>query len=352
MSPDQVRGRDALVDDLVERVSQHRMAALLGPRRFGKTSVLGKVAEVCAESGASVVWVDLYETSSHADLVVRLGAALAAARGPARSTFASTAATVSLNLGLLTVEFARKPSRRPDAQSLLHVVLDTLVAGALKHPTIVVIDEFASIGNVTGAAGLLRTKLQHHVQDIGVLFAGSEPTTMTAMFADPAMPFYNQADLVPIEGFTLAELTDIVAEGFVSTGRDAGGLASSLFGFTAGHPYRSMQLADAVWQRVDEGATCGSEEWSQALAAVRAGSAAAHDALFAAFDANEQTVLRAIAGGRGLYGSTLELLGASSGAVTAAHERLRASGTVAGTTSELRIVDPLFADWVQRRFDL
>ena len=48
----------------------------------------------------------------------------------------------------------------------------------------------------TAAAGLLRTKLQHHYQEIGLVFAGSQLSLMRAMFTDVARPFYGQAELV------------------------------------------------------------------------------------------------------------------------------------------------------------
>ena len=54
LRPEQVHGRDELVSDLVERVTMRRVTALLGPRRYGKTSVLGKVASVVEAAGTSI----------------------------------------------------------------------------------------------------------------------------------------------------------------------------------------------------------------------------------------------------------------------------------------------------------
>ncbi len=122
-------------------------------------------------------------------------------------------------------------------------------------PTVIVVDEFTGLTGVSGATGLLRTKLQHHVQDIGLLFAGSEPTAMAAMFADGSQPFYGQADVVEIQPFSTAELRTIVVDGFAATDRDAGDLPAQLARFTGGHPYRAMQLADAAWRLALPGAT-------------------------------------------------------------------------------------------------
>src|SRR5438105_2692930 len=123
LAAEQVRGRDELVLDLLERVSERRVTALIGPRRYGKASVL--------------------------------------ARGP-------------------------------------------------------------------GAAGLLRTKLQHHFQTIGLLFAGSQPSLMRTLFTERTEPFYAQADLVPIGPLPATAVEAIVGDGFGATGRDSGTLAASI----------------------------------------------------------------------------------------------------------------------------
>ena len=69
--------------------------------------------------------------------------------------------------GLLKVGLARRGSR-PEPEVLLHSRLDLLVDAALEHPTVLFIDEFSDIRRVSGFAGLLRTRLQHHFQDIGL----------------------------------------------------------------------------------------------------------------------------------------------------------------------------------------
>jgi hypothetical protein len=343
LAPDRVGGRDALIADLVERVTARRVTALLGPRRFGKTSVLGAVAATLEAAGTSVVHLDLYETRSSADLVVRLDRALAATQGRMGSHLARLAVGSSINLGVLKMEFTRPPAQRPDADASLDLLLDLLVDAASDEPTLLVIDEFTGINGVAGAAGLLRTKLQHHVQEIGVLFAGSEPSAMAAMFTERSQPFYAQADIIEIAPFTLAELTEIIDEGFESTGRRAGNLAGLVHHATGGHPYRAMQLADAAWVRTEPGAS-GQPAWSDARHAVLRSIGPGLEVLFSTFSHAEQVVLRALATGRPLFGGTLELFGASSGSVQAARDRLVADGTL---TRDLAIVDPLLSDWIR-----
>lgn len=352
LSAEQVRGRAALVDDLIERVTARRVTALLGPRRFGKTSVLRKVAAVCEEAGTSIVWLDLYETSSTADFAIRVDAALAASRGAVRHRFGELAATAQLNLGMFKVEFSRPPSQRPIADAALHVALDILIDGALSQPTVLIIDEFTGIADVRGAAGMLRTKLQHHVQEIGVLFAGSQPSLMSAMFTEQSMPFYGQADLIRILPFYPVELADIVSHGFDHTGRSAGPLPGLIHAVTHGHPYRSMQLADAAWLRTPTGETCDNEIWMSALSHVQDSNDVINETMYASCSQPEQGVLRAIASSRPLYGATLDLYGVSAGGMAAARNRLTANGIIESENATISIVDPLLAGWIRRRFDV
>src|SRR5690606_19328266 len=119
---------------------------------------------------------------------------------------------------------------------------------AERHDLIVVFDEFSGIADVESGAGLLRTELQHHYQELGIIFAGSQPSTMRTLFADQAEPFFAQADLVEIGPLADEDVAAIVEDGFERTGRRTGGVTSRLVATAEGHPQRAMQLADALWR--------------------------------------------------------------------------------------------------------
>jgi hypothetical protein len=348
LQPDQVRGRDDLIAELIERLTERRVTALVGPRRYGKTSVLRRVAaDLAAE--VSVIWIDLYEVTSESDLAVRLDTALHGAVGPVRGRLARIAASAELDLGVLKLRLARRRSERPDPAATLHILLDTLVAAVLDHPSLVVIDEFPGIVRVEGAAGLLRTKLQHHFQELGLVFAGSQPSLMRTMFTETTMPFYAQADLVAVAPFSLAAITDIVETGFSATGRDPGDLAARIHTFTGGHPHRSMQLADAAWRHTDPATPYRAETWESAIESVRADTELANESVFSRFSNSEKTVLRLVASEHGLFGAASELLGLSSGQAQNARDALVAAGDLTVNEQRTSIVDPVLADWVRRR---
>jgi hypothetical protein len=229
-------------------------------------------------------------------------------------------------------------------------LLDTMVAAGRATPTVIVIDEFPGIDRVDGAAGRLRTKLQHHFQEIGLVFAGSQPSLMRAMFSERSRPFYAQADLVEIGPFTAAAVADIVRNGFRSTGREPGDAPGRVFDFTGGHPYRTMQLADASWRAVGNGGTATPQNWAAALALLRDETHLACEAVFSSLSAAEQATMRLLAHGDPLFGTMAETLGLSTGSARHATDSLVAAGDVVESDGQRSIVDPVLADWIRRRF--
>jgi hypothetical protein len=348
LEPAEVQGRDDLIGDLVARVTERRVTALLGPRRYGKTSVLRRVAAELSE--VTTVWVDLYEVTSTADLAVRFDDALAATTGRFAAAARTFAAGVAVNLGVVKVELAGPARARPDPVLAFRSRLDVLVAAATREATLLVVDEFSSIGRVAGATGALRTALQHHYRDLGIAFAGSYPSMMRSLFTAREEPFFGQADLVEIGPLSPAALESIVADGFDATGRHAGQLAGLISAFTAGHPQRTMQLADACWRRTDPGATAGAEVWASALDDVRRATADGLERLYSSFERGERDVLRSVARSGSIYGAQADLLDLSAGTATHARKTLLDAGDLADTERGLVVVDPLLADWLRRRF--
>lgn len=349
LSPEQVSGRDALLADLTQRVSERRVTTLLGPRRYGKTSVLRRLAADLTE--VTTVWVDLYEVVSVADVAARFDEGLSVSRGHFGALARQVSVGLSLNLGLLRVQLTGPARSRPDPALALQGLLEVLVRVAEKTATLLVVDEFSFIASVPGAAGALRTATQNHYQDMGMVFAGSQPSMMRALFSSRGEPFYGQADLVGIGPLSDVAIEEIVTSGFAATGRDAGGLAGLLASFAGGHPQRTMQLADACWRRTPPGES-GDDHWAEGLADARAATAQGLEALYSEFNPGERSVLRAVAQSGTLYGAEADLLDLSKGTATHARRSLIDKGNLVATDGGLHLVDPMLSDWIRYRFPL
>lgn len=347
---EEVAGRRVERIDLAQRIGDRRLTALLGPRRYGKTSLLRAVAADLAGTDTETVWVDLYEVASMADVAAAVDRGLAEVRGRLRGVLDDVAASASLRLGVLGVELSRGARDRPDPVLALRDRLHVLVRAAGRQPLLLVLDEFAGIAGVERAAGILRTELQHHYRDLGIVFAGSQPSTMTMLFSDSAQPFFAQADLVELGPMSDDDVADAVRDGFSATGGDPGAGLAPLIAAADGHPQRAMQLADALWRNTPEGGTAGPEEWDAALAEVRAAVAIGSERLFALLPTGHQKVLRVVASGGSVYGTAGDALSLSAGTARAGVEALIGNGYLARRDDRLRIVDPLFADWIRIRF--
>jgi uncharacterized protein len=343
LRPEQVHGRDDLIATLAAKVTARRVTALLGPRRFGKTSVLRRLAADLEAASTSVLWIDLYEVTSTVDVAIRVDEALDRSRGGIGELVRRIAASAELSLGAVKLSFA-KPTR-PDPTVTLHMLLDVIVESCTSTPTVIMLDEFSSIARVPGAAALFRTKLQHHFDEIGLVFAGSEPSTMRMLFADREQPFYGQADLVPIGPLSGAAVHELVTAGFRRTGRDPGGLPSRIHQLCAGHPRRTMQAADTAWELAVPGEPYRERLWADTVAELELATADAGEVLFAGFNDSEKKVLRILASGGSIYGRAAELLALNPSPARQALANL----TDGGHVDDGVVVDPLFAHWLRRR---
>lgn len=350
LPPHQVRGRDELLADLTERVTEHRVTALLGPRRFGKTSVLGRLAEDLTE--VSTITVDLFGVASHADLVVRFADAMETAVPAVRERAYDLAISAGVDIGAARAQLTMAPRKRPDARTYYGELVRTLAGIGQRTPLLAIFDEFQSIVDVEGATAALRTELQHHYRKIGLIFAGSAPSSMREIFSRDDQPFFNQADLVSIEPLSLPAVHDIVTNGFVETGRNPGRVASLIYQLTVGHPQRTMRAADEVWRHSDPDVPA-DETWAAALAALRKAEAPSMAATYDDLEKSEQKVLRLVANDANLFGSQASTLELSHGGANHARERLLDEGKLLlGEDDRLSVTDPFLADWLRVRLPL
>ena len=351
LAAEEVSGRDELIADLRGRLDSRRLTALLGPRRYGKTSVLRRVCADLGVAGSTTVWIDLYGMSSMADLAGAIDRGLGAVPGRVRRSLESIAGTFSIQLGVVGIELAKGRRDRPDPVLLLRSLLQVLVEAASRHPLVLVLDEFSSIAGVSNAAAILRTELQHHYRDLSIVFAGSQPSTMRTLFTDQAQPFFAQADLVEIGPLSPGAVADVVDAGFRATHRRADAIIGRLVAMAEGHPQRAMQLAHAMWEATEPGGVATLVTWEQALATVRSEVDSGSDRLFELLPVGHQKTLRVVATGGSVFGSAAESLELPSGTARGAVDALLGSGyLVRDERDRLRIVDPMLADWIRRRF--
>ena len=212
---------------------------------------------------------------------------------------------------------------------------------------VLVIDEVADAVGVGNVLELLRSHLQDVFRELGLAFAGSKLTMMTKLFADVDQPFYSQAHRLELLPLGIDAVLDIVHDGFRRTGRSAGPVAGAISTFGAGHPQRSMELADAAWWLTDLGGYADQQTWEAALEAVRIRTGPAMRDVFGALPSAQQAVLRAVARtGAPFAASEGRFHDLSNSSVTLARDALVNAGHLSTGRGKTWLTDPLLTDWI------
>ena len=350
LEADEVTGRDDEAAELVRLLGGRVPIALVAPRRYGKTSLLRRGAWLLDQVEATTtVWLDLYGLSSVSDFAVRLDRALGASTGRFREALDRIAGGLSINVGLVSAELRRSARSAPDATATVHALLESLVRVSERHRTVLVIDEVADAIGVGNVLELMRSHLQPVYRELGLAFAGSKPTMMARLFGDTDQPFYSQARRIELLPLSVDAVVDIVHRGFRATGREAGPVAASIASFGAGHPQRSMELADAAWWGTPPGETATADTWDEALAGVRSRVAPGMREFFGMLPGTQQAVLRAVVRtGAPFAASEGRFHDLSRSSTTIARDALVDAGHLLFGPGGSTLTDPLLSDWVGR----
>jgi uncharacterized protein len=209
-------GRELGTHELVDRVDEvaavvqtiQRGAKLLlvGPRRFGKTSILKTSEDRLSATNAVVLRFDAESYPALDSLVVSLiSTAAGSLRGPVervgeqiRRFFSRLRPELSFNItqDAWSAKLGMNVASTQDAHlTLLAEALNGLEALAAaqpkNRPVGLIIDEFQKIIELGGttAESQTRAAIQRHKR-VGYVFAGSKTRMLTAMTMDAARPFY------------------------------------------------------------------------------------------------------------------------------------------------------------------
>ena len=354
LAPDDIIDRDEETQRLLAAAVGGHYVRLYAPRKYGKTSLLGRVLrDGERQEGLIPVLVDLYGVLSIADVAIRFERAYARqlkGRMRARIEEFLQSTGLGLSLGALGIGARLQLEPRSDPLPALHALLDLPLrleeSGGFR--ALVVLDEFQDITKVKDMDALLRSHIQFQGEVASFVFAGSEPGLMRELFEDRERPLYGQAVPMRLERLGDPDIAVYVAERFRGTGRSVGEALNPLLAAAQGHPQRTMLLAHRLWEQVAAGGTAALADWRAAHAAALEELQPEFDANWRRLSTNEQKALRAVVAGSGspYRRPVLEQLDVPKSSVRAALSQLLARALVEQRDEEYALVDPLFAEWV------
>ncbi|MGA9856820.1 MAG: hypothetical protein WBQ18_03100 [Solirubrobacteraceae bacterium] len=355
LAPEQMIDRDAESDDLLALAEGGHSFRLVGPRRYGKTTLLRRVLETAEREGSATVLVDLQDVLSIAEIVVRIERGYERLKGPVRRHVENLLRAWNIGLSLGGGGFTATLQRNPnvDAESVLLRLLELPMALFDREGTtsLIVFDEIQDVLAVPGADGKLRSVIQHQGDAATYAFAGSAPGVMQQLFADPKRPLLDQAVPRALAPLAPADVGSYVEGRFTQTGREIGSALEPFLQFTRGHPQRSMMLAHYLWQRTARGTAADEHTWVSALDHAAADTAQLMRAIWKALTTNERRIARALAVlGTPIYAQeTAQAVGIKRPSIGKALEALRANADIIDEDGRPRLTDPMFELWLQRR---
>ena len=280
-------GRELGADELVDRqeevaevirvIKGGEKLFVIGPRRYGKTSILKVANDRAARDGAVVLRynAESYPTLDQLVAVIVADAARAMRGGVERAGeqirkfFSKLRPELNFNVTesswTATLGVAGNAAQAEGAGvGLLVDALDGLEKLAAAQPAEqsvgLVIDEFQRIIEIGGqdAERQIRSAIQRHKRT-GYVFAGSKTRMLTDMTTDAARPFYRLGSLrfvgpVPRAEFTQFLLDKFSSGGFKVEGATGKGTSEGAVAFILDLaeevPYNVQLLAHTCWEQL------------------------------------------------------------------------------------------------------
>lgn len=357
LPPDQLVDREPETEQLLGLAEGGHNTRLQAPRRYGKTTVLGKVRFEAEKIGMNTVYVDFFRTITLAEVSRRIEEAyLSALAGRPRRVVAAVArrwhGKVVAAPGGVGGEL--EPVKQADQQRLSDMLdLPKKVYESSGKRTLVVFDEFQDLLRMTSDVdGLLRSKIQFHHDEASYIFAGSEPGMLDALFGDRKRPLFDQARPIPLEPLHDEDLLDFIGRHFESAERDPGEALDAVLDLVRGHPQRAMLCAHHLWEQTPRGSVADLETLEGMLVEIDRETTPAFEQLWEdlADKPNQRRVLAALANSdETLYNRrTLEAYGLEKGSAENAVNALLHRGEVRRADGAFLIVDPILERWLRR----
>jgi uncharacterized protein len=330
---------------------------LQAPRRYGKTTVLGKVQADAERIGMHTVYVDCFRTITVAELSRRIEEAyLSGLAGRARQAVSAVTrrwrGRIVARPGGVGVEV--EPAPQAEQQRLSDMLdLPRRVYESTGVRTLVVFDEFQDLLRMNSDVdGLLRSKIQFHRDEASYIFAGSEPGMLDTLFGDRSRPLFDQARPIALGPLADADLLEYIGARFAEGGRDPGEAMDALLDLVRGHPQRAMLCAHHLWEQTPRGATANLETFERMLVELDRETTPAFEQLWEGLSdkPNQRRVLAALASSEEtLYNKrTLDAFGLQKGSAENAARALLHGGEVQRVDGGLLLVDPLLERWLRR----
>jgi AAA+ ATPase superfamily predicted ATPase len=357
--------REAEIRELVSDIQNGQDVVVFAPRRYGKSSLVWRVAQEVVEQGVLVAQVNLMTTPTKEKLAEKLAetihedvaSPLFRARERLR-VFAGLRITpvVTLDPDTGRIGFSFSGSRHPDdVDATLERLLELpgQLAAERGRKVALVLDEFQEIVDIDPSLPKLMRSVFEKQPEVAHVYLGSKRHMMERIFSDENEPFWRSAKRMELDVIAPALFREYIVAQFERTGRTVdAGVVDRVLDATHGHPYATQELCYFLWEETPERGSTGPEQYDEALTKLLRSEHAHFGLIWDKAAKAQRLVLQALAAepGRPLsrdYRRRHALPGPSS--VQRALEALVKDELVArDKPGDYRIAEPFLAEWLRR----
>ena len=243
---------------------------IISPRRWGKTSLVHKVAKLISEEEKNVIicQVDIFNCRTEEEFYTVFANSLLKSTttvweefvGGVKKYLGRLAPIVSISDATQTYELSFGIDFKDSRLSYDEILdLPQVIANDTKKRIVVCIDEFQNINEYEEPLAFQRKLRSHWQKHTSVCYClyGSKRHMLLNIFNNYGMPFYKFGDILFLSKIEHAEWVTFISERFADTGKQ---ISTELAGLIAdkmkNHPYYTQQLSQQVWFRTpDSGCT-------------------------------------------------------------------------------------------------
>src|SRR3954454_14297430 len=265
--------RSSELKELVADVRNGQDVVVFAPRRYGKSSLIWKVAQQLVRRKVLVAQVDLMRTPTKDQLAAKLAktiheeVATPLFRAKERLRVftelrISPTITVDPQDGTVSFSFdARAAGSDIDATLEDLFALPGKLAVQRERCVALVLDEFQEVADIDpGLLKLMRSVFQEQ-PEVAHVYLGSKRHIMERIFNDENEPFWRSAKQMEL-GVIPPDLFEPYAlDRFAATGKALSpDICRQALALTAGHPYATQELLYFLWEETEPGGTGGPAE--------------------------------------------------------------------------------------------
>ncbi len=377
VAPEAIVDREEEIRRLRSAVLNAERVFLIGPRRFGKTSLLNVVQRRLEREGAAVLMYDAEKFESVELLASALmSGALRALSGPIEKIGATASRRIQRFFGALkpevkydlveqslSVGFGLERRAQRSELPLLMDVLDGIngMAKDAGKPVAVVLDEFQQLVTAGGVAAerQLRAAVQTH-RNVSYIFAGSKTRLLTDMTSHHSRPFYRMGAALFLGPVPRAPFADFLRAGFEGRGfKVAPNAVERILDLAEDVPYSVQRLAHRCWDLLNAGGPSISDTLTprfveQTLQRIALEDDPAYTHIWVSLTAVQKKALKAVVGRGGtnlLSKSVADEHGLAPASMQKALKALDRRGLIREEQStgavRWRLDDPFLATWLR-----